>query len=205
MATAGPTASTPTAARDIEAGALLIGLGALLLLVSLFLDWYQPGLEAWTVFEVWDLVLALLAVGALVAVAGRMGFGVARPPSWLLGIALAVLVIVVYAILDPPPSIAGIPDGDPTTGLWLALAAAVLMTLGAVLSVTRISVAITAARRDQRPAGRTLTDEPGGAAAPRRGARFTRGGATPAADEDDEFAPEPGPGRRDPTEPTRRL
>ncbi|HEV2785985.1 MAG TPA: hypothetical protein VGV67_06330, partial [Solirubrobacteraceae bacterium] len=105
MATVGRT----TAARNLELGALLIGAGALLLFVSLFLDWYQPGIDAWSVFEAWDLVLALLAVAALVAVAGRMGFGPPRPASWRLGPALAALVIVVYAILDPPPATNGLP------------------------------------------------------------------------------------------------
>ena len=108
---------------------LLIGAGALLLFVSLFLDWYEPGLDAWTVFEVWDLVLALLAIGALAAVAGRLGFGPPRPASWIVGPAVAMLVIVLYALLDPPPAIAGI-DGDPRTGLWLALAAATLIGAG---------------------------------------------------------------------------
>ncbi|HVF77450.1 MAG TPA: hypothetical protein VNA28_04055 [Solirubrobacteraceae bacterium] len=191
-----PTAA-PNTARTIEAGMLLIGLGAILLLVSLFLEWYQPGAEAWDVFEVWDLVLALLAIGALVAVAGRLGFGPPRPASWLLGPAAAALIIVLYAIVDPPPLAAALPDGDPSTGLWLALAASILMAAGAVLSVARISVAITAA-----------------------GSR--EGGVSPAAPRDPEAAPashgtglfgqrgdahEPGvpAGTPAPTEPTRRL
>ena len=151
MPIAGRTANSPTDVRSLEAGALLIGAGALLLFISLFLDWYQPGLEAWTVFEAWDLVLAVLAVAALVAVAGRMGFGAARPASWLIVPALAALVIVVYAILDPPPATAGAPDGDPTTGLWLALVASILMALGALLSFARISVNISAAGPETHP------------------------------------------------------
>ena len=145
MAIPGRTAGTTPAGRTLEAGALLIGLGALLLFVSLFLDWYQPGIDAWSVFEVWDLVLALLAIAALVAVASRLGYGPPRPASWLLGPALAALIIVVYAFLDPPPATNGLPDGDPATGLWLALVGAALMTAGALLSVARISVAITTA------------------------------------------------------------
>ena len=159
MPIAGRTANSPMDARSLEAGALLIGAGALLLFISLFLDWYQPGLEAWTVFEAWDLVLALLAVAALVAVAGRMGFGPRRPASWLIVPALAALIIVVYAIHDPPPATAGLPDGDPTTGLWLALVGSILMALGALLSFARISVNISASgpaphRHHARSAGR---------------------------------------------------
>ncbi len=150
----GPTVTRRYGAGGIEAGLLLIGAGALLLLVSLFLDWYEPGLDAWTVFEVWDLVLALLAIGALVAVAGRLGFGPPRPASWIVGPAVAVLVIVLYALLDPPPAIAGI-DGDPRTGLWLALAAATLIGAGAVMSVARISVAFDARPASADPAPTT--------------------------------------------------
>jgi len=141
MPIAGPT-RTPTDAKSIEAGMLLIGAGAILLFVSLFLEWYQPGIDAWEIFEVWDLVLALLAVVALVAVASRMGYGPPRPASWIIGPAIAALVIVLYLLINPPPLTPDI-DGDPSTGLWLALAAAVLMTAGALLSVARISVNIS--------------------------------------------------------------
>lgn len=198
MATPARTTGTPTAARNLEAGALLIGAGALLLFVSLFLDWYQPGIDAWSVFEVWDLVLALLAVAALVAVAGRLGFGPPRPAVWLLGPAIAALVIVVYAILDPPPATNGLLDGDPATGLWLALVAAVLMTAGAVLSVARISVAITSAGPgpDGAPAA------PGDPATSREPSRSSHGGATAPQDRADPLGPS---GATPPTEPTRRV
>ncbi|MEJ7823965.1 MAG: hypothetical protein WKF48_00965 [Solirubrobacteraceae bacterium] len=128
--------------RNIEAGMLLIAAGALLLLVSLFLTWYQPGIDAWEIFEVWDLVLAALALVALTALAGRMGFGRPRPASWLAAPASAALVIVLCAIINPPPLSRGV-DGDPDVGLWLALAASVLMAAGALLSVARISVAFS--------------------------------------------------------------
>jgi hypothetical protein len=135
--------------RNLEAVTLLIAAGAIMLFVSLFLQWYSPNAEAWDVFEVWDLVLAALAITALVAAAGRMGIGTPRPASWLIGSSIAALVIVVYALIDPPPvaqaiSAQGSGFGDPDTGLWLALAATILMTAGALLSVARISVAFSA-------------------------------------------------------------
>src|SRR3954467_557744 len=49
----------------INGGQALVAIGAIVLLVSLFLSWYEPGLTAWTVFEVWDLVLAAICVAAL--------------------------------------------------------------------------------------------------------------------------------------------
>ena len=202
MPIAGP-AATPHDARSIEAGMLLIGAGAILLFVSLFLEWYQPGIDAWEIFEVWDLVLAVLAITALVAVAGRLGFAPARPSSWLVGPALAALVIVLYLLINPPPLTPDI-DGDPATGLWLALAAAVLMTAGALLSVARISVAFD-------PAGG------GHDAGVGRPGRFGRTGAGPVAGGPVAGGPvDPGPvgpgpvgpgrpGATPPTEPTRRV
>ena len=195
---------TPNDARTTEAGMLLIGAGAILLFVSLFLEWYQPGIDAWEIFEVWDLVLAVLAIVALVAVASRLGFGPPRPASWLIGPALAALVIVLYLLINPPPLTPDI-DGDPSTGLWLALAAAVLMTAGAVLSVARISVAINQA---VSPGG---GHGPGGAG---HGDHVGHAGAAPVAG--DRVDPGPGgpsgpggPGRpggpTPPTEPTRRI
>ena len=205
MPIAGPT-RTPNDARSIEAGMLLIGAGALLLFVSLFLEWYQPGIDAWEIFEVWDLVLAVLAIVALVAVASRLGVGPPRPASWLVGPALAALVIVLYLLIDPPPLTPEI-DGDPSTGLWLALASAVLMAAGALLSVARISVAISPA--DAFGGGRDGTPGPvPGPAHP---------GAAPVAGDAPVPGPGPGPGGAGhglaghpaagapPTEPTRPL
>jgi len=211
MPIAGPT-RTPHDARSIEAGMLLIGAGALLLFVSLFLEWYQPGIDAWEIFEVWDLVLAVLAIVALVAVASRLGFGPPRPASWLIGPALAALVIVLYLLIDPPPLSGAGGDGDPSTGLWLALAAAVLMSAGAMLSVARISVAINAG--DAFGGGGAGNDGALG-----RDARYDRPGAGAVGDPIDPVpgpGPGPGPGGpgpvapghgpgTPPTEPTRRI
>jgi hypothetical protein len=190
---------------------LLIGAGAVLLLISLFLTWYQPEVDAWEIFEVWDLVLAVLAIVALIAVSSRLGFGPPRPSSWLIAPAIAALVIVLYAILNPPP-LARTIDGDPDVGLWLALAASVLMAAGALLSVARISVAFT-------------PGAPGAGPGPPRpgGGRFGRGPVVgdrvDPVDQADPVMPGAGvppggsvapgggvpPGGVPPTEPTRRL
>jgi hypothetical protein len=215
MPIAGST-STPNDVSTREAGMLLIGAGAIVLFVSLFLEWYQRGTDAFEAFEAWDLVLAILALAALVAVASRFGFGTPRPASWLFGPAVAALVIVLFALVNPPPVAAAI-DDDPGTGLWLALAATILMTAGAVMSVARISVALAGPGaivdpRDRRrgrladpaaPAGRPVADpvldDP---VAPRASRRFARATGGPAVAEPvDPAAPAATP----PTEPTRRM
>ena len=53
--------------RRLEAGPLLVTLGALLLLVSLFLDWFTGESRRGRRFEVWDLVLFVLALGSIAA------------------------------------------------------------------------------------------------------------------------------------------
>lgn len=147
-------AGTPDEATSFELALLLIGAGAILLLVSLFLTWYEPGIDAWEIFEVWDLVLALLAIVALTAIAGRLGFGSPRPASWIVAPALAALVIVLFSIINPPP-LSGSVDGTPATGLWLALTASVLMAAGALMSVARISIAISTTPHDGPAASST--------------------------------------------------
>jgi hypothetical protein len=165
--------------RRFEMGPLLVALGAVLLLVSLFLDWYGP-LSAWDAFEVVDVLLAALAVLCL---AGGLGT-LAREDMvfvdrrWLPGIVLAVAVIVVAEIIDPPPAAA---DLSPDTGAWLAFAAAIVMLIGAVLSLGRVSVSVSVAEREyrQRVAAvdeRQQTTESGAVVAP-------AATAAPAADE----------------------
>jgi len=196
-----PTARHNDVSR-LEAGMLLLGLGALLLFVSLFLEWYQPRIDAWEIFEVWDLVLALLAVGALVAIASRLGYGPPWPAGRLPAIGVAALVIVLYALLDPPPLTSGI-DGDPGVGLWLALVATILMTVGAALSVARVSVVVMR--------GPAVADAPGpveGAVTPSRGVASdpvapARGSTVEPVDRGP-FAPRAGAVEPDETVPPRR-
>ena len=133
--------------RRIEAGPVLVGLGALVMLVSVFLEWYEPNVTAWQAFEVLDLLLAALSLAALVAVVGTV-----RPDAAVIErhqlplIVVALLVIVASQILDPPPGV----TGDPLIGAWMALGAALVMCVGAVLTLGRVSFALTVEGRDTR-------------------------------------------------------
>ena len=134
--------------RRLEAGPLLVTLGAVLLLVSLFLSWFTGDVTPWQAFEVWDLVLFVLALGSIAA-----GLGLTTQDAELVdrrflpAAVAAVAVIVASQIIDPPPAAAG---QDPDTGAWLALGAALLMCAGAVLTFGRVHVALTVEGRDQR-------------------------------------------------------
>jgi hypothetical protein len=133
--------------RRFELGPLLVAVAAVLLGVSLFLDWYGAA-SAWSVFEIVDVLLAALALLALLAGLGAIAPDVAYVERrWLPAIALATAVIVAAEIINPPPAAA---DLSPSTGAWLGFAAAILMLVGAVLSLGRVSVSVSVAEREYR-------------------------------------------------------
>jgi hypothetical protein len=134
----------------VNGGHLLVVVGALALLVSLFLDWFEPGVTAWSVFELVDLLLAAIAVAALVGVVSAAAPGLGLPllrSGTLLVLGLVAFILVAEALVNQPPAVAG---RDPELGAWIALGGATLMTLGALLSVARVSLEITMAPRERR-------------------------------------------------------
>jgi hypothetical protein len=185
MASSSDRSGTSAASRP-EGGVALVAIGAVLLLVSLFLHWYQPGHSAWTVFEVWDLVLAALGVVALVAAGGRLGFGRLRPDSWLVAPSVAAFVIVVASLLNHPPAAIG---EDPMIGIWLALIATVLMVVGVALSVAGVSVAINIDGLGAHPTPGATPDMSGRGVSGTRGLRLRRRASRTAPPADEAVAP----------------
>jgi peptidoglycan/LPS O-acetylase OafA/YrhL len=147
--------------RDgVAAGTVVAAVGAVALLVGLFLDWYSAGFgdgaSAWTVFEIVDLLLALLAVGVLLAVVSAAAPGARIPalPSATVAVAgIAALVLVVTSLVNDPPAATG---ADLEEGIWISFGGAVLIVVGALLERSRIRLVVTP--RDGRPA---VDDEPG--------------------------------------------
>ena len=132
---------------QLAIGPLVAAVGAVLLIVSLFLDWYE-GLTGFTVFEFIDLLLVLLALATIGSLAGGMGLVKPAPsPAISLGVALfTIFVILTQIINDPPAVVLTGPEKD--IGIWLGLAGAALMVAGAVLGYASISLAFEPRSRD---------------------------------------------------------
>jgi hypothetical protein len=156
-----------TRGTQLPIGPLVAAIGAVLLIVSLFLDWYEE-LTAFTVFEFLDLLLVGLAAVSLASLAGAMGvIRTSVPPALPPGVALLALVIVLSQVVNDPPAVAGPNGRAQDIGIWLALGGAALMVAGAVLSAARIAISVeprerrTAAPRaapaDEAP---TVADDP---------------------------------------------
>jgi hypothetical protein len=132
--------------RRFQIGPILVFLGAIVLLVSLFLDWY--GLQtAWDAFEMVDVVLAVVAIAAVITAVGLIAPDAAYVDRrWLpvFGLGAAVLIA---AQLDPPPAAA---DESAGTGAWIAFASALVMVIGGVLSFGRVSLAVSVENQDVR-------------------------------------------------------
>ena len=129
--------------REIEAGPMLAAGGGVILVVSLFLDWFDE-FTAWTTFEALDLVLAALGLAALVALALPDRVPVRAVPV----IGVTAFVVVVSQLLNHPP--VGI-DRSTELGAWLGLGASIAMLLGGAISVARVSVAVNLAERPAAP------------------------------------------------------
>jgi hypothetical protein len=141
------TATIVRTERMLDAGSLLIAIGAAALAVSLFLDWYgigfDQGVSAWTTFELVDLILMVLALAAIVAIAERL-FVRGRPallPTWVQVVCgpIALLIICVQ-LIDEPPAVGAAATIE--VGGWIAFAGAAVMTIGALLTRVRISLVI---------------------------------------------------------------
>jgi hypothetical protein len=133
---------------QLAVGPLVAAVGAVLLIVSLFLDWYE-GLTGFTVFEFIDLVLVLLALAAIASLAGGLGLVSPAPsPSVSLVVALFTIFVVLTQVINDPPAAAGPGGPDQDIGIWLALSGAALMVAGGVLGYASISLAFEPRSRE---------------------------------------------------------
>jgi hypothetical protein len=141
----------------INAGQILVVVGAVALFVGLFLNWYEgtfggeDALSAWTAFELLDIVLAGLALVALAAAVPILREG--RPATlissrslpWL---GLAAFVLVAVTLLNDPP---GARDRGLEVGAWIGLAGAAILAVGGLLSFARVSLVVGIRPADAEP------------------------------------------------------
>ena len=134
---------------QVPVGPLVAAVGAVLLIVSLFLDWYEQ-VTGFTVFEFLDLLLVMLTLSAIASLAG--GLALVRPalsPGVSLAVAVFTVLVVASQVINDPPAVAGNDGPGKDVGIWLALGGAGLMVAGAVLGYARISLAVEARRREE--------------------------------------------------------
>ena len=135
--------------RRIDAGEVVAALGGVLVFVSLFLDWFG-GASGFESFEFLDLLLALLAAAVVwTALASTLALGSAPSPRSLPLLGIALVLIVVVQLIEPPPVFAGT-DPDREIGAWLGLAGGALVLLGGALRLASISVTVSVGGRDVR-------------------------------------------------------
>ena len=142
----------------INAGVLLAAIGAVALFVALFLDWYEPGVSAWTVFEIVDLLLAAIAAFVLLVAALHVtGRSLNVDEDRVLPmLGAAAILLVVVSIVNNPPAANGLSED---VGAWIGLAGAILIGIGAILSQRRISVVVSSSPRERSGSPRDRSTE----------------------------------------------
>lgn len=130
--------------KQISLNSFIRVLGAAMLLVSLFLNWWEPGFDsvsAWTALEMVDIVLAAIALVALAASATLfhdwLPNSLRSIPILPLGVAATALIVV--SLVNDPPAVIG---AGHAFGIWFGLVGAVLITIGALLDEKRISIVV---------------------------------------------------------------
>jgi hypothetical protein len=164
-------------------GQIIVAVGALVLILSLFLDWVSGiqapvgvtypnnGGSAWDVFSVMSIIMLLIGLAALAYVVATTVEAAAQIPAaspWILG-ALGLIVLGWVLGWDLEVDNAGV-------GAWLGLLGAAGVTFGALIAAEELGAA--APRLGSFAAGRAGGGEPGAEAGPGEAGGAT--GATPA-------------------------
>lgn len=144
--------------QRFEAASLAALFGAVLLLVSPFLTWFDPGGSAWSLFELLDLLLVGIALYVGVTATTRLlDVDQGADPRGV-PIAGGVALAAVFATLLEPPPVAV--DSSTGFGVWLALFGAVVITAAGLLDLARVSVTVSVgAREDEARADAPINTE----------------------------------------------
>jgi len=129
--------------RRTRAGEWAAALAGLVLLASLFLDWYRPagggaGVSGWEAFTIVDLLLALLALAALglpLITASQRAPAVsiaADTLTTLVGIVVSALILI--RTLNTP-GLGADEDAERLAGAWIGLAATLAIVLAGFVAM----------------------------------------------------------------------
>lgn len=143
--------------RRLRAGEWIVAVSGIVLVISLFLPWYEtsaqavsggrPGrvvqITAWEAFSVIDvllLMLGVLAIGLLIVTAIQPTAAVGIASDALLTIAAGVVAIIaVIRVLDVPGGLEGTDGLATQTGravfAWVGLAAVLGVLAGAIIAM----------------------------------------------------------------------
>jgi hypothetical protein len=174
--------------RRIDARELLAALGGLLVLISLFLEWYEPeagavfrgnGITGWEAFEALDLVLAALAFAVIATGAQAFGTVGGLGARALLPLGALLVIIVVVQLASPPPVAWG---ADVATGGWIGLGGALVVLAAGLLRAARIDVTVNVAARESRQRVAAVDRRPGSTPATPAGPPADTGAAAGRAD-----------------------
>src|SRR5215210_7662921 len=121
--------------RRLGAGEWIAALAGVGLLVSLFLPWYTaPRLTAWEALALTDVLLAVVAAGALavllITAAQRVPAVPLAADGLLTSAGLVAVVLVLVRLLWLPAE-----AGDRAAALWLGLAGALGIVVGGFLAM----------------------------------------------------------------------
>jgi hypothetical protein len=108
--------------RRLRIGEVLLALAGILLLVALFLPWYEPSVSGWEALAVIDVILALVAACAVSVTVATAFYRVAAVPialdAMITIFGLVALILMLVRVIDLPDAATG-----REAGLWVALVA----------------------------------------------------------------------------------
>jgi hypothetical protein len=170
-------------ARRLDSAEWIACAGGGLLLIAMFMPWFQGGTgtiegigsaqldggySAWKTFTVADLMLAGVALAALALPAAarlrRRGDGRETRAASVAVAGLALAVLVMVRVLSPPEfqlvreggsgAVAVFRDSDPAAGLWLGLAACAAIVASGCVALSRAQPALGSGRNGPATATR---------------------------------------------------
>lgn len=119
--------------RRLRVGEWLVGVSGLVLLVSLFVPWYD-GRTGWESLGLLDVLLAVVGLAALAVPVATAAYRVPALPLALQSLTALIAVVTLVCVFA---RVLNLPDwaSDREWGLWLALLATAGVVIGGLLAM----------------------------------------------------------------------